>query len=336
MTTFAANVRRIAAGLVLLVLLAFGMWAWHLTHGGFEISVADLAAKYQLPDSHFADIDGVRVHYVDQGQGPAIVLVHASNMNLRTWDQLAAALRATHRVVRFDMMMSGLSGAPSSGDFSINRNLAILDELTKKLALDKFSVLGTSSGGIVAFRYAALHPEHVDRLILVNCAGLPRTAATDPNRARGTALERWINHYYRSYDYWQKTLTTQFGGGTAPPADFVKMVYDTNRRAGLVDFGARYISAFSTGDPEGMLAKVRARTLILWGIGNITVDHLQADVFEHWLTGAPTLKIKYPKVGHYLYLEIPDRFNRDVAKFLNGEFDSQLRITTRSPMPQIR
>ena len=60
--------------------------------------------------------------------------------------------------------------------------------LLAHLKLTNVSLVGTSSGGIVAFRYAALNPEQVARLVLINSAGMPRTAATNPLRPRSTGL----------------------------------------------------------------------------------------------------------------------------------------------------
>ena len=107
------------------------------------------------------------------------------------------------------------------------------------------------------------------------------------------------------------------------------MVYDMNRRKGLAEEGSVFMRNYRTGDPEATLGRVRAPTMVLWGMGNITVSHLEADVFEHWLTGAPSLKKKYPRVGHYFYLEIPGEFNADVESFLSGKLDDALRRSVR-------
>ncbi len=318
------------AWIVAIALLGLGAAAVALRNGAFDITLADLATRYQTPESRFLEVGTARVHYRDEGAGPVVVLVHASYMNLRTWDSLTAALKASHRVIRLDLIPAGLTSGATS-DLSFERNVEVLGALVDHLGVARFSLLGTSSGGTVAFRYAAQHPERVERLILVNSAGLPRTPVTDPNRPRGTAIERWINKYHRSRDYWLANLSKQFSGGSAPPAWLVDMVYDMNRRAGGVQQAEVSMRNFSTGDPQATLARVVAPTLVLWGVGNITVDHLQADVFQHWLRNAPTYVRKYPKVGHYLYLEIPDTFNRDVAAFVDGELDSELRVTTLAP-----
>jgi pimeloyl-ACP methyl ester carboxylesterase len=107
------------------------------------------------------------------------------------------------------------------------------------------------------------------------------------------------------------------------------MVYDMNRKQGLNEQGLLMLKNYNNGGPQAALAKITAPTMILWGMQNPTVMHLEADVFSYWMTNAPTLVKKYPKVGHYLYLEIPDEVHRDVAAFLSGELDGELRQTQR-------
>jgi pimeloyl-ACP methyl ester carboxylesterase len=311
--------------LICAILLAIaGGAAALLMNGAFTLSLAKLEKKYALPQSKFMDIDGVHLHYTDEGQGPAVVLVHASYMSLHSWNQLAASLSTSFRVIRLDMLGAGLTGPDPKADYSMEHNQRLVDQLTRRLGIEKFALLGTSSGGVVAFRYAAAHPERVTRLILVNSAGMPRTAATDPNRARGNALSRWVYTYFKPRIYWRQNLALQFGGGALPPEDLVQRVYDFNRRDTLITEGAAMLKSYRTGDPEATLAKITAPSFILWGEGNITVSHLEANVIQHWLVAAPTLIKKYPKVGHYLYLEIPDEFAADIAAFLSGARDAEM------------
>jgi pimeloyl-ACP methyl ester carboxylesterase len=53
--------------------------------------------------------------------------------------------------------------------------------------------------------------------------------------------------------------------------------------------------------------------------------HLEADVFAYWLSSAPVALRKYPGLGHYAYIEEPAVVSRDVADFLAGNLDSELR-----------
>ena len=150
---------KIITALVVLALAGVGLYAAALEYGYFEIPLKDLEAKFAKPSSKFMDIDGVRVHYMDEGQGDALVLIHASYMNLQVFDSMAKALSAKYRVVRFDVPTAGLTGPDPKQRYSIELNMQILDTLTTNLGIEKFALLGTSSGGPVAFRYAADKPD---------------------------------------------------------------------------------------------------------------------------------------------------------------------------------
>ena len=314
------------AGALLVVILSAAAGALLISSGLLNLDLEELEARYATDDSRFMDVDGVRMHYMDQGEGPAIVLLHASYMTLRTWDSLAARLvEEGYRVIRPDLLIAGLTGLEPNDEYTFDRTGALVKGLTEALGVERFALLATSSGGIVGFNFAARYPEKVERLVLVNSAGLPRTAVTNPNRQRGTALSRWIGARYRTVGGTRDLLDNNFIEPHEPPEWLVQMSYDMRRRDSRRREAGLQTRNFRTGDPESVLAKITAPTMVLWGLDNQTVVHLEADVFQHWLINAPTIKKKYPGVGHYLYLEIPDRFNQDVADFLAGRLDDELR-----------
>jgi pimeloyl-ACP methyl ester carboxylesterase len=207
----------------------------------------------------------------------------------------------------------------------------VVDELTRRLGISQFDLVGTSSGGTVAFRYAADHPDRVLRLVLINCAGMPRTTFNDPNRARGSTFEQWFNAHLKTRAYWAENITHNFGS-SRPSPELIEMVYDMNRREGGAHEALMMLKNYHTGGPEKTLARIKAPTLIMWGMNNPTVMHLEADVFSLWLTSAPSLVKKYPHAGHYLYLEIPDETAKDIGAFLRGDMDADLRVTQRLPV----
>jgi len=327
-------------GLVVVVLGVLGLGTgWYLLNSNaLEIPLEELEAKYKLPESKWLDLDGIRVHYVDQSPAnvadpPVVVLSHASFMSLRSWDSLAAALLAKGwRVIRFDYLNAGLTSFDGKGVNDMSRNVMILTELPGRLGVTRFDLVGTSSGGQVAFMFAGQHPERVKRFVLINSGGMPRTAQSNPNRARGSWLDQYVNARYRSVGQWQKDL-----GGNMPslkpvPADLVQLVYDMNRRAGGRPVAAAYLRNFKTGDTATYLAAVKAPTMILQGMSNPTLVHTEAEVQSYWMTGAPSMIRKYPKLGHYPYMESPDEVATDVIAFLSGQYDGELRQTVRAPM----
>ncbi len=330
---------KLLAIVVVLGAIAAGFGYVAVTNGMFEIPMVEMKAKWALPNSKYLDVDGIQVHYAEDGDKnlPTLVLIHASFMNLRSWDQLTKDLSSQFHIVRFDLLTFGLTGPDPKNDYSTERNLLIVDTLTKHLGIEKFYLLGTSSGGPVAYRYAAEHPDRVERLVLINCAGMPRTEFNDPNRARGNSIEQWINARYKSREYWRNNLTQNYG--SVKPSDaIVDLVYDNNRRKGDLPTTRSRTRNYHPEEPKQTLAETLAMitspTMITWGMTNPTVMHLEADVFSLWLSNAPSLVKKYPKVGHYYYLEIPEQSAKDIAGFLKGDMDADLRITKRLPVTQ--
>lgn len=329
--------RKIIVGMVAFVTVGlFGGWLV-LSQGWLEIPLSELEAKYTTPDSRWIDIDGIRVHYYDQSPpgvaDPAVVVLsHASFMSLRSWDSLAAALlRGGYRVIRMDYLNAGLTGFDTRGINDMGRNVQILDELPRRLGASRYHLIGTSSGGQIAFIHAGAHPERVDRFILINSGGMPRTPQSNPNRGRGSAIQQWITRQYRSPSEWQANLERNIPSLRPLAADFVEMVYDMNRRAGGRPAAVEYLKNFRTGDTAEYLSKVRAPTMILQGMANPTLVHTEAELQSYWMTGAPTLVRKYPKYGHYPYIESPAEVEADVLRFLSGGYDAELRQTVRAP-----
>ena len=236
----------------------------------------------------------------------------------------------THRVIRFDFPNAVLTcpetKEPPGGKFNlIGRNVEITAGLVEVLGLEDFALIATSSGGSVGFRYAAQFPEQVNRLILINSAGMPRTAQTDPNRARPD-VAAWQAMAVKPMEFWEYSVNLNFPSEADAPQNFLELAYDVNRRTATTPRSKYY---FETGDPQSILSKIKAPTMILWGMSNPTVVHLEADVIEHWLTSDPSFIKKYEGLGHYPYVEAPDRVIPDIIAFLNGELDDNLRLTQR-------
>jgi pimeloyl-ACP methyl ester carboxylesterase len=321
--------RRTVAVLAAIALIV-GIAALLLEAGVTDVSLAELESRYATADSKFADIDGVRLHYMDQGQGPVVLLLHASFMSLRTWDSMAASLSDRYRVVRPDFLIAGLTGPEPNDAYSFDRNRELVMGLLDHLGIDSFALVGTSSGGIVAFNIAAMYPQRVERLVLINSAGMPRTAATNPNRRTlAGGIGNWFRARYISRAMTRENLDRNFIEPNEPPDWLVDMNYDLRRREGRHEAAASQMRNFKTGDPKTTLGRITAPTLIMWGLNNLTVVHLEADVFQHWLVNAPTAVKKYPGVGHYLYLENPVEVEADIASFMNGEMDGSLVRTVR-------
>ena len=288
------------------------------------LSLSQLRAAYELPASQYMKLDGIDIHVVDEFSGPPVLLLHASGLNLRAWDSLAETLGQTRRVIRFDWPASGLTGPDPKKAESIERYLRIVDQLVTELGLEKVDVVGTSTGGITAFQFAAAFPERVSRLVLINAAGLPRTEATNPNQSRA-ALAPYEGLEVRPLEYYETYFGLIFNPPYTTPDWLLQMTYDIDRRKGIRQEQNRFLQNFKTGDPQSILSEIRSPSLVLWGAGpKALLSPNQADQFQKWMINSPSLVIKYPGLGHYPYLEEPALVERDIVAFLAGNLDHQL------------
>lgn len=115
---------------------------------------------------HLIDIDGYQVHYLDQGQGPAIVLIHGFGGQTYSYRHLIPMLARDHRVIAVDLKGYGYSERNAHAGLSHTAQVAMLKGLLDKLGVARATFVGHSMGGAVAQRFAVTYPDMADALIL--------------------------------------------------------------------------------------------------------------------------------------------------------------------------
>ena len=129
-------------------------------------------------------LDGHRCHYVDEGEGETLLLVHGNPTWSFYWRDIIRPLRERYRVLAVDLIGLGLSEKPSPKDYSyrLERRAADLNEFVEKLNLDKITLVAHDWGGGVGMGAAVAAPERFDRFVLMNTAAF--LAPTCPLKIR--------------------------------------------------------------------------------------------------------------------------------------------------------
>ena len=114
----------------------------------------------------FVTLGGLRFHYREVGdpQGHPAVLLHALGAGCSDWDQVAQALAPEHRVLAFELRGSYASPRTERYSFELMRDEA--RDFADELGLGRFSLVGHSMGGTVAYLFAEEWPERLDRLVI--------------------------------------------------------------------------------------------------------------------------------------------------------------------------
>ncbi len=282
------------------------------------ITHAQIEAKYATPDSRFAEIDGVRLHYKDQGSGPAVLLIHGSLGDTADWDEWARLLRQNYRVIRFDLPGFGLSGGIGNGNYAIDHSLALIDGLMDTLGIERFAIVGVSYGGPVAFRYAATRTSRVSALVIMNAAGIETgKQPTDTRTGAKTFYNAATSPTAVSTGYVQASLAKSFHDPAHIPPGFVQRKTDFLNVAGRDREAAMMIALYDRGNPEQVLAHVTAPTLVLWGGAERALSLSTADRFVAALTHAKVVRKSVVQNGdHFMHVERANETCMIVEHFL--------------------
>jgi 3-oxoadipate enol-lactonase len=138
----------------------------------------------------FVTLDDINVYYDLSGpeDAPVALLGNSLGTNIHVWDAQAAALSATHRVLRYDLRGHGLTEAGSRAALSIADLADDVAHLLDALRLRSVSFVGLSLSGMIAQRFAAAYPERVEALAL--CATASRIGTAQTWEARIAAVEQ--------------------------------------------------------------------------------------------------------------------------------------------------
>lgn len=118
-------------------------------------------------EARVSSADGVSIHYVAEGRGPAVVLVHCLDCNLHYWDVVAADLARDHRVIRLDLAGNGGSGS-NRKTWSIENFVADIRAVSNAAGVDRFTLVGHSMSGTIALETARQLGERVTGVVPID------------------------------------------------------------------------------------------------------------------------------------------------------------------------
>src|SRR3989475_11202422 len=125
------------------------------------------SAFAQSPQSRFADVNGIRIHYLISGKGDPIVLLHGYAETSHMWLPLIEQLKRTHTVIAPDLRGFGQSSAPPDG-YTKKGMAQDIHALVTGLGFEHIRLVGHDIGLMVAYAYAAQYPKEVDQIVLMD------------------------------------------------------------------------------------------------------------------------------------------------------------------------
>jgi pimeloyl-ACP methyl ester carboxylesterase len=281
-------------------------------------------------EKHWLEIDGLRLHYLDEGEGEVVVAVHGNPTWSFYFRDLVHALRGDHRVVVPDHMGCGLSDKPGDDqyDYTLGRRIEDFGRLMDELDLTGIHLVVHDWGGMIGLAWAVRHPDRIGRLVVLNTAAfhLPRTKPF-PWQLRvirdtplGPLMVRGFNAFSRGASHFactRKKLSKEVRDAYCAP-------YDSwgNRIATL-----RFVQdiPLCRGDRGyDIVSETAARlevfcdrpVLVCWGGRDFVFDH---HFLEQWQKVYPHAEVhRFADCGHYILEDASEEILPLIRTFLNS------------------
>ncbi len=292
-----------AWALVVVAALGAGATAW-----APDRPVSTLTARWAPPPSAFVTVAGMQVHVRDEGPRDdphPIVLLHGTSASLHTWDGWAEQLKATRRVVRFDLPGFGLTGPNPSGDYTLMAYVAFVDQVLQQLGVTQAVVAGNSLGGEIAWLTALHHPQRVSRLVLVDAGGYPFEPEGMPI---GFKLARigWlapVTTHFLPRQAIEDSVKSVYGHPERITPELVDRYFELTLRAGNRAALIQRFAQSPLGRHAEDIKRVNQPTLILWGAKDRLIPPAHAQRFARDLPGSRV--VMFDELGHVPQEEDP-------------------------------
>ena len=292
----------------------------------------DLAPFRQLYpfESHWLKLDGLRLHYLDEGAGEPIVMLHGNPTWSFYFRELIKELRSTHRVIAPDHIGCGLSDKPDDAryEYTLARRVADVEALLDRLNLGgNLTVVGHDWGGMIAAACVLRRLEHIKRVVFFNTAGfllppgkrlpwqlrlirnvplLPdllvrglsafAVGATFLATAKGLPAD--VRKAYRApYNSWRNRIAT------------LRFVQDIPVRPGDRSYElARWV--------DDHLERLRDLPVFIgWGARDFVFDD---DFLAQWRRRLPDAEVhRFADAGHYVLEDVPDLLIPPLRAFID-------------------
>ncbi len=277
---------------------------------------------------HYVERHGLAQHYLDEGQGEPVVMVHGNPTWSLYFRSLVLALRGDYRCIVPDHIGCGRSDKPPAGryDYRLASRIDDLEALIEGLDLpDRINLVVHDWGGMIGMGYAVRHPERIRRLVIHNTAAfhlppsmrIPRSIGMVRDSRLASLFVCGLNGFARTASHWCTTrapLSAEVRRAYCAPYDSWHNRFATLRFVQDIPLAPEDPSfATVTAVQEGLAKLAHKPTLLCWGAKDFVFD---LRVLTEWRQRFPRARVReFADCGHYLLEDAGAEVANEVLAF---------------------
>lgn len=276
-------------------------------------------------ESHYAEIAGRRYHYLDEGRGAPLVMVHGNPTWSFYWREMVQAWRDRYRVIVPDHIGCGLSDKPGPGEYSFRlaERISDLGHLIRELDLHQVTLVAHDWGGAVGMGAAVAWPERFARFVLMNTAAFRSKRC--PLRIRvcrsplGQLAVQGLNLFgkaaLRMASWHPERMTPAVRAGLLAPYDSWHNRTAVYRFVRDIPLSPKHPTYQTLCDMEAGLAQFAKQPVcLIWGMHDWCFP---AEFLERFEAVFPQAEVhRLEDAGHYVVEDAPDQVAALVGDFL--------------------
>ena len=267
-----------------------------------------------VPEGKYADIGGgLRVHYQEAGEGPAVLFLHGSGPGASGYSNFRRNYPyfAAHgfRAIVPDTLGFGYSSKPDDRDYTLDFLAGAVKKLTEVLGIERCAIVGNSHGGAMAIQLALDHPELVTRLVLMAPGGLEVREAYGKMEGIRTMMKVFLGPEGITREGMRKV----FGLQLHDPRTLTDEILD--ERVPIAETQPkRVLASMAVPHLAPELHKIRCPVFAFWGTGDKFCPVSGATTIAEQCKRSRVLLLS--ECGHWVMVEHTDLFNRLSVDFL--------------------
>ena len=261
------------------------------------------------------------VYQVNKRAEKTIILVHGLNGEaLRDWQYQIPVLAQNYHVLTFDLPGFGDSDKEVA-NYSPREYAKFINFIARRYAHSKTILVGHSMGGAISIRYAEMYPENIEKLVLVDVAGVLHRMAYSRELMKGW-LKSKVSDDSQVLSFADKLANNILGKVEPVVGPLSRFMDDYVIQSDYLDMESSTISAVTLvhEDLTDALSSLKMPTTIIWGAKDSIAPLRTAKVLKKYLPQAHLNVIK--NAAHSPMIEESEKFNHILLSFING-FDIQ-------------